>query len=190
MRATVSSLGLRFACFACFAWAVGTTRVAYAELPHVDVGPVSSSADEEERERYMDTRRVFLSSLLVWGGANVVAGASVTAASRDAFGQWFGVQTLAWGTVNAAIGVVGLATSGSVRRELGTLEAITAERRRMQRFLWVNVALDVLYVMGGALLYGLAEDRGARGNGVAILGQGLFLAGFDLVGSFTQGPVR
>ena len=34
-----------------------------------------------ERERYLDTRRVFLSSRLVWGGANVAAGIPIAAVS-------------------------------------------------------------------------------------------------------------
>ena len=168
---------------------LASSAIARAEVPSQSVGPVQDSgAYVRERERYMDTRRVFLSSLLVWGGANVAAGIPIAAVSRDAFGQWFGVQTIAWGAVNSAIAVVGLATSGSVRRDLDTLGAVEAERRRMQRFLWINAALDVVYVTAGALLYGLAEDRGARGNGAAILGQGLFLVGFDFLGSFTQGP--
>jgi hypothetical protein len=169
---------------------LASSGIARAEVPSQSVGPVQDRGGlyVRERERYMDTRRVFLSSLLVWGGANVAAGIPIAAVSRDAFGQWFGVQTLAWGAVNSAIAVVGLATSGSVRRDLDTLGAVEAERRRMQRFLWINAALDVVYVTAGALLYGLAEDRGARGNGAAILGQGLFLVGFDFLGSFTQGP--
>jgi len=168
---------------------LASSGIARAEVPSQSVGPVQDGGlYVRERERYMDTRRIFLSSLLVWGGANVAAGIPISAVSRDAFGQWFGVQTIAWGAVNSAIAIVGLATSGTVRGELDTLGAIDAERRRMRRFLWINAALDVVYVTVGALLYGLAEDRGARGNGAAILGQGLFLVGFDFVGSFTQGP--
>lgn len=167
--------------------------VARADVPHLAPGPTLAPAAEaplfeRERERYMDGRRVFLSSLLVWGGTSTVAGASLVAFPRDSFAQWYGAQTIAWGLVNGTIAVVGLVTTSEVRRELSTRERVFAERRAMQRFLWVNVALDVLYVTTGALLLGLGESPAVRGNGAAILSQGGFLVGFDLLGSFTQGP--
>ena len=167
---------------------LGLARVGHTEPTEAAASAPAPSTYVRERERYLDDRRGFLSSLLLWGGANVVMGLPLTASSRDPFVQWVGAQTVAWGAVNSAIAIVGLATTGSVRHDLGTLEAVAAERKSIQRFLWINVAFDFAYATAGALLYGLGDDPGLRGNGAAILGQGLFLVGFDLVGSFTQGP--
>ena len=169
---------------------------AHAEVPSVPVGPrVEPSATPpndlyvRERERYMDGRRVFLSSLLAWGGTSIAAGVPLVAIPRDPFVQWYGVQTIAWGAVNAGIAVVGLLTTSGVRAELRDRDAVFAERRSIRRFLLVNVALDALYVATGALMLGLGTDPSLRGNGAAILTQGAFLLGFDALGTFTQGPV-
>lgn len=85
----------------------------------------------------------------------------------------FGRQTVGWAAVDAAIvvrGVRGLAhPPGDAQETRGRL-------RRLRNLLALNAGLDVGYVAGGLAL---ARGTSRRGDGLAIVVQGLFLLWLD-----------
>jgi hypothetical protein len=122
--------------------------------------------------------------LLVWGLISVIAGVALLA-----FGpllQGIGLQSLAWGVIDAGIALVG----GWVtrRRYVGlpnplAPEVLAHEACNLRRILLINTGLDVLYVAGGVILaLTLGGDSPFwRGNGWGIVVQGGFLFFFDLL---------
>ena len=88
----------------------------------------------------------------------------------------FGIQTVAWGAFDLA-----LAATGLQRLELRDLAGAT----RLDRFLWLNIGLDVGYVMVGMTLlvlgWRMARRMGFVGAGMAVVVQGSALALLDLV---------
>lgn len=120
--------------------------------------------------------------LLLWSALSVAAGA-VLMLSGDAFWRGFGLQALVWGVIDAAIAFFG--RRSSEKRRLATLggpSIVEREARNLRRLLWINTALDVLYVAAGfVLIYTIGrDDPFARGNGWGIVVQGAFLFFFDL----------
>lgn len=85
----------------------------------------------------------------------------------------FGRQSLAWAAVDAAI--VGWGRRGLARPPTDQVEA-RGRARRMRRLTLLNAVADVGYVAVGA-----AFARGARrrGDGLAVVVQGLFLLWLD-----------
>lgn len=88
----------------------------------------------------------------------------------------FGIQIAAWGVVELV-----LALRSLHRLELRDLAGAT----RLDRMLWLNIGLDVGYVMVGLMLlvlgWRLARRMGLIGAGLAVIVQGLALAVLDLV---------
>ena len=122
--------------------------------------------------------------LLWWAGASLVFGLALIVWGRG-FWRGFGIQAAAWGTIDAAIALVGRVAASRRRAALPEpdLPAILArEGRNLRRLLWVNTGLDVLYVSGGvALALTLGADSPFwLGNGWSIVVQGGFLFLFDL----------
>jgi hypothetical protein len=93
----------------------------------------------------------------------VAGGAALWAFGRDDTARRFGRQTLAWGIVNAVIVAV-----SSTRPE--------PDPRRLKTTLWANSVLDAGYV-GVGLWLRRNPDR--RGDGTAVVVQGLFLLAID-----------
>jgi hypothetical protein len=124
--------------------------------------------------------RGHLVRLSLWAiGSVVVGGLAVLLASRarpaqESFWRHFGIQSGAWGLVDLVIVVA--AWNGIVPRDLAGAIAL-------DRFLWLNIGLDVGYMMLGATLlaFGLRAPRrhGLIGAGVAIVAQGAALAILD-----------
>jgi hypothetical protein len=85
--------------------------------------------------------------------------------------------------IDAAIAVFGhISTQDRVDRipNPGTVEVKREEAKQLGRILWINAALDVIYVIIGLLW--MRRDRGdgsARGNGFGVIIQGMFLLVFD-----------
>ncbi|MGQ9491556.1 MAG: alpha/beta hydrolase [Anaerolineae bacterium] len=121
--------------------------------------------------------------LLLWSALSVVAGA-ILLLTGGGFWRGFGVQALAWGAIDAAIALFGQRSAARRRaRGLHSAEALAHEATNLRRLLWINTALDVLYVTGGlVLLYTWgAQNPFAAGNGWGIIAQGGFLFFFDLL---------
>jgi hypothetical protein len=122
--------------------------------------------------------------LLVWSLVSVIAGVALLA--FGALLQGIGLQSFAWGAVDAGIALVG---GWVTRRRRGGLadesapEVLAREARNLRRILLINTGLDVLYVTSGvALALTLGTDNPFwRGNGWGIVVQGGFLFCFDLL---------
>lgn len=129
--------------------------------------------------------RAHLVRLALWGGGSVLAGTLLLAlvalrrAAGDlAFLRHFAVQTAAWGAVDLAIVVWAW-------RGLALRDAAGAEW--LDRFLWLNLGLDVGYVGVGVTLALCGWRLGRRlalvgaGAGVVVQGAALFLLDLVLV---------
>lgn len=131
-------------------------------------------------ESFWSWQEQALGGLLAWGAGSVVAGLAGARAEDDAL-RHAARQAASWGIVD-----LGLAVNGrrSARRQRGTASAEeTAEAvHRFRRILAINAALDVCYVLGGALLLRSAgPDRRRAGTGLGIIVQGLFLGVYDVL---------
>lgn len=124
--------------------------------------------------------RGHLVRLFGWAIGSIVVGVFAALLARRArpesagFWRHFGIQSGAWGVVDLLI--VAAAWNGIVPRDLAGAIAL-------DRFLWLNIGLDVGYMMLGATLmaFGLRAPRrpGLIGAGVAIVVQGAALAILD-----------
>ena len=115
-----------------------------------------------------------------------MAAGGVMGVAGDPFWQGVASQTGGWALINGAIALIGRRSARVRRAKLADPldPVITAqEARKLRRILRINAGLDVLYVAGGialAMTKGKEEAKW-RGNGVGIVGQGLFLFFFDLL---------
>lgn len=128
----------------------------------------------------LDLERGHLLRLAAWAVVSMVTGFAASALARrphnasSAFWRHFGIQCVAWGLVDLLI--VLAAWNGLAARDLAAAIAL-------DRFLWLNIGLDVGYAMVGATLviFGLRQPRraGLIGAGAAVVAQGLALALLD-----------
>lgn len=113
--------------------------------------------------------------LLLWGVVSVAAGlllvGTVGRPRRSPLIFHFALQSIAWGAVIVAVAATELRTLGL--RDL-------AGATHLDRFLWLNLGLDIGYFAVGATIavagWMLGRRQGAVGAGVAIVVQGLALA--------------
>jgi hypothetical protein len=117
--------------------------------------------------------------LAVWGGACAVVGTLLVLGltvrrARSPLLRHFAIQTAAWGLVDLALAVV--AWTGL---EIRDLDGFT----RLDRFLWLNVGLNVGYVGVGVTLalvgWRLGRRLGLVGAGLGVVVQGLALLVLD-----------
>jgi hypothetical protein len=125
--------------------------------------------------------RAHLLRLLVWGAASVLTGTSIIAwlrigTRRSALLQHFAIQAALWGATEGVI-ALGLWTQLTVRDVMGAT--------RLDRLLWLNIGLDLGYVLVGIALTTAAWKLGRRfglmGAGIGIVVQGSALALLDLM---------
>jgi hypothetical protein len=125
--------------------------------------------------------RAHLARLLLWAMSGVVVGTAILALlavrrERSPLVEHFAIQTIAWGTLELALGAV--AWRSLALRDL-------AGATRLDRFLWLNVGLDLGYVAAGATLavagWLLGRHLGVVGAGTGIVVQGLALGTLDLM---------
>jgi hypothetical protein len=118
--------------------------------------------------------------LLLWGVASLLVGTGLLAwlrlgAHRSSLLEHFAIQTAAWGTAELALAAL-------ARTSLGVRDLASATR--LDRLLWLNLGLDVGYLMLGLALvfsgWRLARHLGYVGAGIAIIVQGGALALLDL----------
>lgn len=110
----------------------------------------------------MATSNGLLRTLGAWSAVSVLGGGALWATGRTRFARRFGRQTLAWGLVDAAI--VGVGASRPAPDPV-----------RLRRILLANCIADLGYVTLGVM----AVNRGWRGDGEAVVVQGLFLLALD-----------
>jgi hypothetical protein len=125
--------------------------------------------------------RAHLLRLALWGGGSVLAGSLLLALLAVRGGpsplvRHFAIQTAAWGAVDLAI--VAWAWGRLALRDHAAAAAL-------ERFLWLNLGLDVGYVAVGVTLalaaWTLGRRLGGVGAGLGVATQGLALFVLDLI---------
>jgi hypothetical protein len=173
-------------------------RWVYAEAPEQAAERLSTlrltQRAERQREGYW---------LLGWGAANSLVGAGLAVGFRDSPPALAASVTSAgFGLINALLALGLLDLSQTLRRaaladgQVRDSRALEPRRERAmigqlksgQGFA-LNAGLDVFYIASGALLFGIGQAYGKRwgyqeGAGLAMIGQGAFLLGFDLFAWF------
>ncbi len=128
----------------------------------------------------LEFERLHVLKLGIWAALSVLAGTALLGLlkvrrTESALVQHFAIQTLAWGLLDAVI--VLWAAHGLHLRDLAGATAL-------DRFLWLNVGLDVGYVMVGITLgilgWRLGRRLGLVGAGMGVIVQGLALLVLDL----------
>ncbi len=123
--------------------------------------------------------------LLGWSVGSVVAGA-LWLRSAGKFWRGLGSQFLGWGAIDGLIAGFALrgAAKSAARLESGTITLAEHQRQWLQfeRFIWLNVLLDVGYVLGGVWLKrSSSHDPQRQGMGWGIAIQGGFLLIWDIL---------
>jgi ABC-type microcin C transport system duplicated ATPase subunit YejF len=109
--------------------------------------------------------------LLILNIANIALGVILRRSHKNKTLQGIAEQNIAWGAINCGIALVGGAASRNSKMNVHTLK----------RILWINAGLDVIYMLGGAVLAARSDDRPRRrGTGIGIIFQGALLFLFDL----------
>lgn len=120
--------------------------------------------------------------LLAWSLFSILAGLAMQVGR--AMARATGIQFIGWGAIDAAIALFGQRQSQNryAQPDADSVAVIAAETSKLRRLLWLNTALDVLYMAGGLVLIVRrgADDMRWRGHGLGILIQGGFLFLFDL----------
>jgi hypothetical protein len=125
--------------------------------------------------------RAHLLRLALWGAASLLIGTALVAALRLGRPRFpllehFGIQTGAWGAVELGVALLPL-------RSLALRDLSGATR--LDRRVWMNIGLDVGYVLVGITLvvigWRAVRRFGLVGAGMAIVLQGAALAVLDLL---------
>jgi hypothetical protein len=120
-----------------------------------------------------------MKQLLFWAALSFSAGLPMMLATRE-WVRSFGGMTVAWAVINALIALIAL--RGVRRKARQHADAPTQQGwlRQLVRLLWLNVALDVVYIaVGMGLTLWEPTNRMLHGFGWAVMVQGGFLLGFD-----------
>ncbi len=120
--------------------------------------------------------------LMLWAVPSMLIGLGQILLGVD-FWRAFGIQALAWGAADAVIAWIGFWRVRKKTKKASTFSEEAQEAAQIRKILWINNALDVLYVAGGvALVFFLgAESHFWRGTGWGIIIQGAFLYLFDMI---------
>lgn len=119
--------------------------------------------------------------LLAWAAMSVLVGSALLAwlragGRKSPLLEHFAIQTVAWGAVDLAISAI-------ARRSLVPRDVAAATR--LDRVLWLNIGLDVGYVLVGITLvfagWQLGRRLGLVGAGLGVIVQGAALAVLDLL---------
>jgi esterase/lipase len=129
-----------------------------------------------------DFEKLISRRLMLWAVPSILAG-SVLILFGNVFWRSFGVQAVAWGAVDGLIAWFGLHRAGKKATSPSSFSAEAQEASRIRKILWINNALDVMYVTGGAaLVFFFGEESPFwRGAGWGVIIQGTFLFLFDLM---------
>lgn len=123
--------------------------------------------------------------LAVWAFVSLLIGLGMLVL-RLPFWTGMAFQFLGWAAVNQGIAWIGASATRRRKAGLSAEQVISAqpqEARKLERILWINTGLDVLYMLGGVLVAVLLAARGPQwiGTGIGILLQGTFLCFFDWI---------
>ncbi len=128
-----------------------------------------------------DFQKLIVRRLVLWAGLSILVGLGLIILGGS-FWQAFGIQAFAWGSADALIGWFGKRRVNQKTGDGTSYQGEVAEAVKIRKLLWINTALDVLYVAGGAaIVYFYGEgSQFWRGTGWGIVVQGGFLYTFDL----------
>lgn len=171
----------------------------YVDLTRPD--PIAAELTDVRLSHHTERREAGI--VLFAGGALSAIGGAVTAGVGHADPFWlsFGIGSIGWGVINAAlaIGMLDIGDGGFRRIEedralrgdelARARETALRDQHRSATVFAVNFGLDVAYVLSGVLLFFFAEhviddardQELLRGYSAAQTGQGAFLLVFDLV---------
>jgi len=160
----------------------------------------SDPAEAELRElrlEHLDAREAEGWVLMGWGAANVLGGGLVAGLGHDdEVLLSAGLTSTGWGLVNCLLSLLLLDLSGDRREEIldgrhgdvtdpvEVRERAMADQLRSGQIFALNLGLDVFYLGSGLLLYLLGREKDEdwlSAAGLTVVGQGVFLFGFDLV---------
>lgn len=119
--------------------------------------------------------------LLVWAILSMLVGA-VLLLLGNPFWQGFGIQAIAWGSVDGIIVLFGRRRVNQAMGKHADEGRIAQEANKIRKILWINTGLDVLYIASGVIII-LTLGRTSsfwQGNGWGIIIQAAFLFVFDL----------
>jgi hypothetical protein len=120
-----------------------------------------------------------MKQLLFWAGLCLGAGLPMMLSTRE-WVRSFGGMTVAWAVIDALIALFAL--RGVRRKAQQNADASTQQGwiHQLVRLLWLNVALDVVYIaVGVGLTLWEPANHMLNGFGWAVIVQGGFLLGFD-----------
>jgi hypothetical protein len=144
--------------------------------------PGLAHAEPSAAERYVAMKQSTFGVLGAWGLGSMGAGGALAFGGRTDFEKGLGIQNLVWGAVETAFAVAGEAQA---RRGLFVgpdAKPWQADRASLAKAFWANAALDVAFVLAGALIWNLGGTDLVRGTGAGIALQGGFVFCFDTLG--------
>lgn len=141
-------------------------------------------------KRILDQEQSFTTILLGWGLGSVVIGFGLLRSDNPLI-RGIGEQFIAWGGIDALLATNGLRGNASDRNKVAIADKsahdIHNKAQFLERILWFNSGLDILYLAGGIWLLNDEREK-RRGWGIAVLMQALFLLFFDI--TFARGMNR
>ncbi len=128
-----------------------------------------------------DFEKSLMRRLALWAVLSMVAGV-VLILFGNPFWQGFGIQLLAWGAVDGIIVWLGQRRVKQNLMDEAVDQNDVREASRIRKILWINTALDVLYIAGGVVIIFTLGSTSAfwQGTGWGIILQAAFLFVFDL----------
>ncbi len=124
-------------------------------------------------------------ALAIWAGINLITG-SVLIFMTEQWFYYFHAMNASWGLVNAGVAAYVYFHHNRVFNQPQTLLEQVSRQRHAENMLFLNIGLDVAFVVSGIALYqrGLAtEDTYSelwQGFGISVIMQGVFLLVQDL----------
>ncbi len=124
-------------------------------------------------------QKILSHRLFAWGVLSILVGVILGLIHPALFWKGVGLQSVLWGLVDAAIALFALRGLDKKIQTPPESHVLRRDASRLQKILWVNTGLDVLYVLGGLWMMSSGGDDWWRGMGLGILIQGGFLLLFD-----------
>lgn len=117
--------------------------------------------------------------LLFWAALSAGAGLPMMLSTRE-WVRSFGGMTLAWAAINALIALFALRGVRHKVQQNADVPTREGWMRQLIRLLWINAALDGVYILVGAgLVLWNPDNQMLYGFGWAVIVQGGFLLLFD-----------
>ncbi|MDM7461148.1 MAG: hypothetical protein P3X24_005795 [bacterium] len=124
-------------------------------------------------------QRRMMYQLLFWAGLNLGVAAPMWFSTRE-WVRSFGGMTAAWAVINALIALFALRGVQKKAQQQADTDTVRSWMRQLVRLLWINAALDGVYILVGVgLILWAPTNRMLNAFGWAVVVQGAFLLVFD-----------